>query len=87
MKGNWDKKRIRRSDDWYPPEKIRKLSELPHDPEYDESQSTYHVLVQNSSDAIKSIFCAFQMDENSSLIRHLPYGPKIPKKRKLQEKE
>ncbi|EFX64648.1 hypothetical protein DAPPUDRAFT_266026 [Daphnia pulex] len=53
---NWDKKRIRRSDDWYPPEKIRKLSELPHDPEYDESQSTDHVLI----------------DEHSSLMLHLP---------------
>jgi hypothetical protein len=72
MKGNWDKKRIRRSDDWYSPEKIRKLRELPHDPEYDESQSTDHVLVQYSSDAIKSIFRAFHMDGHSSLIRHLP---------------
>jgi hypothetical protein len=30
---------IRRSDDWYPAENIRKQSELPHDAEYDESQS------------------------------------------------
>jgi hypothetical protein len=67
MKENWDKKRIRRSDDWYPPEKIRKQSELPHDPEYDESQST-----EFEGDTIKSIFRAFQMDEHSSLIRHLP---------------
>ena len=63
----------------------------------DESQSTDNVLLLNSCDAIKLLFLALQMDEGSSLIRHLPsfqktsdiliQETKIHKMLKVQEKE